>query len=243
MKFLIDTNIYLDFYRYNNESIQLLNSLTEHSDKIILIDQIIDEFHRNREKILNELKGLFMKDSKLENIPSSLLNDTSEYKELIKIQKQYEDQRNKVRTAIERFIDSETHDPVAFFFNELTNYAIKNDTLLKMDDFILANAEKRKLKGNPPTSQGKASIGDEINWELILNNTDDDIIIICRDGSFKTHIAVLKKEYHKHTGRFVLGITSKISEAFKIADIKIDPKLKTLEDRMIRELPDDYSED
>lgn len=56
MKLLIDTNIYLDFYRSNKNSIQLLNELSKHFDNIILTDQIIQEFERNRETVIKALK-------------------------------------------------------------------------------------------------------------------------------------------------------------------------------------------
>lgn len=58
MKLLIDTNIYLDFYRSNKNSIQLLNELSKHFDNIILTDQIIQEFERNRETVIKALKKL-----------------------------------------------------------------------------------------------------------------------------------------------------------------------------------------
>ena len=37
-------------------------------------------------------------------------------------------------------------------------------------------ANNRKLLGNPPTSPDKHTIGDEIIWEMILENIKDDYI-------------------------------------------------------------------
>lgn len=58
VKILIDTNIYLNFYRSKKDSIKLLSELAKHFDKIILTDQIIQEFERNREVVINEMKRL-----------------------------------------------------------------------------------------------------------------------------------------------------------------------------------------
>ena len=71
MKILIDTNIFLDFYRSNSQPVNIFNTLKEDIGKIILTDQIIQEFDRSREAVIKTLKQKFQFESKLDNFSSS----------------------------------------------------------------------------------------------------------------------------------------------------------------------------
>jgi len=57
MKILIDTNVYLDFYRSNDAALKLFDEMEKHFDKIIVTDQIIVEFERSRETVIPEYKS------------------------------------------------------------------------------------------------------------------------------------------------------------------------------------------
>lgn len=235
MKILIDTNIFLDFYRYEKETIELLKELENHSDKIIFTQQLVDEFERNREGILSQVKARFAGVSQLENFPPSLISDDEEFIELNNIRKEYSKQRKKVLEKIEKFIDDETHDPVATVFNNLTHAAKENGLFWRINELTIKAAQNRKLLGNPPTSEGKTSIGDEINWELILENSHDDIVIIGRDSTYEKNTSYLKKEYTRRTSKKILAITKNIKDGLSAAGITINPKLKDIEEVVIQE--------
>ena len=55
-KIFIDTNIFLDFYRYNkNDNLEILQKeFKEYNNYFINTEQALDEFLRNREKTIRE---------------------------------------------------------------------------------------------------------------------------------------------------------------------------------------------
>jgi hypothetical protein len=243
MKILIDTNIYLDFYRSNKEGIILLTELIAQDEVIILTDQIIQEFERSREKVIRAVLRSFEQESKLENFSSSLLNDMEAFKELIEIQKSYKAKKIEVNKLITEILEDPTKDKIAVFFKELVNKSIEKDRVLYTDDEIIKNAHTRKLIGNPPTTLDKYSIGDEINWEIVLKNLDEDIIIVGRDNTFNDNFSFLKKDFHKRTGHELIGVTEKITDALTAVGIRPTDELEAAEEKLIESIENShYSE-
>lgn len=236
MKILIDTNIYLDFYRSNNEALKLFEEMEKHFDKIILTDQIIVEFERSRETVIKKVMQSFESESTLQNFSSSFLQNLPEFRDLLVLQKQYMEQRKVVRNIILETVESQANDPVAAFFNHFVNESYKNETIYATTDRIISKAHKRKLIGNPPTTADKYSIGDEINWEIILENVKEDIIIVGRDNTYQNNFTFLQKDFHRHTGRFIFKVTDRITEAFKAVGIETSEALDNAENKMIEEI-------
>lgn len=236
MKILIDTNIYLDFYRSNNEALKLFKELVDHFDKIILTDQIIIEFERSRESVIKKVSQNFDSESKLENFSSSYLQNLSEFKELVEIKKSYTAKKNEVSKKIDDNLSNPSQDPIASFFKEFVDESIKNNKVYHTTDEIIKKAHRRKLIGNPPTSSDKYSIGDEINWEIVLANVKEDIIIVGRDNTFKDNLTFLQKDFHKTTGYFIKGLTNSITNALKETGIETSDELKNAEDKLIEEI-------
>ncbi|XJR90300.1 PIN domain-containing protein [Elizabethkingia anophelis] len=241
VKLLIDTNIYLDFYRSNKNSIQLLNELSKHFDNIILTDQIIQEFERNRETVLKALKKSFETESQLENISSAYLQNLPEFATLLSVQKEYQTKRKEVITAIDSILESPENDPIYSFFIEMVKECRKNNSILNTTDEIIHKAQRRKLIGNPPFSSG-FSIGDEINWEIILENVTENIIIIGRDKTYTSHFSFLKRDFHLNTGRFVIKLASSITDALAEIGITTTSELQDVEHKMLDELEKSYNE-
>ena len=235
MKILIDTNIFFDFYRSNNQTLNIFNELINHSDKIIITDQIIQEFDRSRESVIKKVKDNFQKESKLESFSSSYLQNLAEFNELIDIQKAYKLKLKEVNAKIEEILNDSTKDPIATFFKEFVNESMANNRVLFTTDEILRKANERKLKGNPPVSD-KYSIGDEINWEIVISNIKEDIIIVGRDNTFNNNMTFLKKDFHKNTGHFIIGLTESITKALQKAGIETSPELIEEENKFIEEI-------
>lgn len=210
-------------------------NLSNHTDKIILTDQIIQEFDRSRESVIKKVKDNFQKESKLDSFSSSYLQNLEEFKELIAIQKTYKLKLKTVNSKIDEILSDSSKDPIATFFKELVNESMRNDRVLFTTDEILRKANERKLKGNPPVSD-KYSIGDEINWEIVINNVKEDIIIVGRDNTFNNNMTFLKKDYHKNTGHFIIGLTESITEALKKVGIETSPELVEEEIKFIEEI-------
>ena len=235
MKILIDTNIFLDFYRSNNHAMNIFSELINHTDKIILTDQIIQEFDRSRENVIKKVRDNFRKESELENFSSSYVQDLKEFKDLLNIKKEYKLKLKEVNDKINQILYDPSIDPIASYFKNLVDDCIKKDLVLHTTDKIIKKANNRKLIGNPPTSD-KHSIGDEINWEIILANVQDDIIIVGRDNTYNNNFAFLKSDYYKHTGCFIHSLTQSITSALEAVGIQQNPQLIDEEKKFIKEI-------
>ncbi|MEN2402120.1 PIN domain-containing protein [Flavobacterium sp. MC2016-06] len=235
MKILIDTNIFLDFYRSNSASIHIFSTLIENIDKFILTDQIIQEFERSREGVIKSVQERFQIESKLDNFSSSYLQNLPEFKKLVDIQRQYSAQQKIVSSSISEILKNSAKDPIANYFKEFVNESLKRDKVYFTTDEIISKAVKRKNIGNPPTSS-KFSLGDEINWEIILANIHEDIILVGRDNTYINNLTFLQKDFHKQTGYNVVDLTERISVALEKAGIEITEALIKEEDKVIEDL-------
>jgi len=235
MKILIDTNIFLDFYRSNGASIHIFSTLIENIDKFILTDQIIQEFERSREGVIKSVQERFQIESKLDNFSSSYLQNLPEFKKLIEIQREYSAQQKIVSSSISEILKNSAKDPIANYFKEFVNESLKEDKVYFTTDEIISKAVKRKNIGNPPTSN-KFSLGDEINWEIILANIQEDIILVGRDNTYVNNFTFLQKDFHKQTGYNVVDLTERISVALEKAGIEITEALIKEEDKVIEDL-------
>lgn len=235
MKILIDTNIFLDFYRTNSHTVEIFNLLKDNISSIIITDQIIQEFERNREVVLNNVKQKFQMESKLENFSSSYIQNIEEFKQLIEIQKNYKIKQKEILDKINLVIRDPSLDPIALYFKELIDDAYREDTVYFTTDEIIAKADKRKKIGNPPVSN-KYSIGDEINWEIVLANLKEDIIIVGRDSTYNSNFNFLQKDFHKQTGRIIYALTDSITKALDMLGIKTDENIVIQESKAIKDI-------
>src|SRR3989442_14946441 len=94
MNFFIDTNIFLSFYHLTSDDLDELKKLVillrNKTIRLWLPDQVVKEFHRNREnKISDALKRL--RDQRLNLQFPQICKDYEEYEELRQLQKQYEE--------------------------------------------------------------------------------------------------------------------------------------------------------
>jgi rRNA-processing protein FCF1 len=235
MKILIDTNIFLDFYRTNSHPVNIFNSLKENINSIILTDQIIQEFERSRENVLTSVKQRFQLESKLEDFSSSYLQNLDEFHELVEIQKRYKGKQKEILNKINEIILNPSLDPIATYFKEFVDEAINQKMVFYTSDEIIHRADKRKKIGNPPVSN-KYSIGDEINWEIILENVNDDLIIVGRDNTFTNNLNFLQKDFHRKNGKIIYSLTDSIVKALELAGINTSNDLKEEESKALEQL-------
>ena len=70
-KIFVDTNKFLDFYRYKEENKEILDKLAA-SNNLVLTEQVIREFKRNR---ISEIRGLLEKvEAKEKQITNNMCN-------------------------------------------------------------------------------------------------------------------------------------------------------------------------
>lgn len=235
MKILIDTNIFLDFYRHNNHPVETFNNLKENYTDVILTDQIIMEFDRNRESVIKDLRKKFEMESMLDNFSSSYVQSLDEFKELIALQKSYRSKQKDVLAKIDEMLKDPSKDPIAKLFQEFVVEINKNNSVYATTPEIIERAEKRKKLGNPPASD-KYSIGDEINWETVLENVKEDIIIVGRDSTYANNFSFLQRDFHKRTGFFIQTLTKSIFEALILIGAKPSAEVIENEQKMIQEI-------
>lgn len=236
MKIFIDTNIFLDFYRSNNDTLKLLDIIDEYFDSIILTEQVIIEFARSREAVIRDVKKSFLSESSLQQFSSSFLHSFPEFKSLITLKEEYNRQQKEVKEIIDKAIIFQGEDPVARFFNRFVNHCNSNDSILHTTHEIYNRAYSRKMIGNPPSSNNKYTIGDEVNWETILANVRDNLIIVGRDNAYQDNINFLSFNFHQITGKQIVTLTGKISDALQLIGAPESPELKAAEQRMVEEL-------
>jgi hypothetical protein len=232
MKIFIDSNIFLDFYRSTTEAIQIFDALIASAESVLITDQIIDEFFRNREVVIRAMKVKFLAEFSPEHFSSSFLKSIPEFNELVKIRDSFGKKRKELEKRIMEMIEHPENDPVVGHFEKLTRSKV---ILLKRSPAIIQSAHYRKLIGNPPVSD-KYTIGDEINWELLLQGAKDDLVLVARDSTFRDNLNFLKREFHHVTGKSIVEVSTKITTAIEMVGQKPSTQLVEIEDRQIEEL-------
>lgn len=232
----IDTNIYLDFYRYRNDlSLSLLKRLDNNHDRIITTAEVEMEYKKNRQKVILEaLHSIRPQSGGKLNIPS-FLKESKYRKTSLRLVKEWDTLANKLLTRTEKLLQSPgRYDPVYKILQRLfkSRASCHLNRGNRMRKEIREKAQKRYILGYPPRKPNDTSIGDAINWEWIIycaNQCQDNIVLISRDsdyGAFEKNNYYLNdwliqefKERVSHKRSITL--TGRLAEGFKIAGITV----------------------
>lgn len=178
----LDTNVYLSFYHFSDNDLQKLEeilTLIEEGDlKIILPEQIKNEFLRNREvKISDALKKI--KEKKMDFTLPKIVASYEETRKLLEIFKAYSKEKDALLEKVEKDINDKT---------------LKADILIQKifekAEFIPLNEETREKAKmrydlwNPPWKD--KSYWDAIIWETLLGYKGKkvDIDFVSIDGDY-----------------------------------------------------------
>ncbi|HTV81608.1 MAG TPA: PIN domain-containing protein [Acidobacteriaceae bacterium] len=204
----IDTNVLLSFYAFAKDDLEQLDKLVKlihaKSIKLYLTQQVVDEFMRNREtNLANSLKEF--RGHAIKPCPS-FMRDLGEFHK-------YERARAAFDRANEVLLNAATKHAnegtllADTLFNDLTAEA----NVIAISEEAHEAAYMRKRLGNPPGKQG--SIGDELNWELLLKEVPKgtDLHIISKDKDYASPLvptlpkAFLVEEWQeKRSGKLAL---------------------------------------
>lgn len=231
----IDTNVLVRFFAFSKDNLDeaaKLSALIETKQiRVHVTEQVVDEFYRQRDR---ELGG------SMRNFESGSINEQTPrfmdgYDEL----KLYRDAAQTLKTTRQSLLNKVRSD--------LSNQTLRADTLtteifdksgvIPRTPEAIQAARLRKELGNPPGKDGQKSIGDQINWELLLTTvpSKSDIHIISLDGDFgdgeKTPRAssFLRQEWKKRNGGMMFlyaGLAEFTKEHFK--DIKLPSDAKRI---------------
>lgn len=234
----IDTNILLTFYSFTNEHLNKLKTIVEliktKKIKLILTQQVYDEFIKNREK---QIKVTIEFINEIKNVQKTSLthHDFEEMKQIDAKFQEIKDLAKKLSAKIEPMIEKETL-PADNVINDIFSII----TTIPSSELLLSKARSRHERGLPPGK--KHSYGDALNWELLLDIVPDEegLYFIGADKDFSSLIDVnrihpyLKKEWEhiksSHIHYYFGSISKFLKEKFtelKISDEVIKTEVKT----------------
>jgi hypothetical protein len=159
----------------------LKNKRKRGKPQIILLttDQIIDEYYRGEKNRINESRSQFVDPKLVITVPKLGKKETGVEKNIKKKVKSLEDYfetlRKKGLSAFEGNIAE-----AKSLLSEILSLGEKTDC----DKEVFQRANVRVIRGMHP-KKSQNSIGDAINWEILLNYTDDaDFVFITKDTDF-----------------------------------------------------------
>lgn len=230
-KIFIDTNIFLDMYRANiqKDIKTIMQFLYQNKKYFITTEQSINEFLRNRRKVLNEALDDFKKKKNIDNGTTTFLRSLASFKKYDDSLKKFQEQKKNIIEEIKDKIENPQNDDVFSKFKKLC----KADNVILLSDEIIDSAIRRKFAGNPPMSDKKTCC-DEIIWESLLSHETEqkeDLIIVSNDGTFSDDGEFLCNEYKTKTGKD-LTVCKEIIEAYRIVGVKPSKKTEQAEENL-----------
>jgi hypothetical protein len=201
MHVFIDTNILLTFFHFSKDELDALNNVFashQHGSATVhLTVQVRDEFRRNREAKIKDALKRFKGMTFAPQLPSFM----KAYEEFGEIRKLINELQEKAKAILAKADKDITND--ALLADQLIKDIFGRSKIIEITDAIYLDALRRSRLGNPP---GKGdSIGDAINWILLLAHVPDkeDIHIISEDGDFFSQLdenrvhPFLEQEWHE----------------------------------------------
>jgi hypothetical protein len=250
----IDTNIFLDFYRFIKSDITLkyLEAIDKHHNKIITTSQIEMEFKKNRaEEIKKTYTSIAAPNWQSVSAPA-ILADSEPSAIIDKKKKEIETQLKTLRARVIKLLENPTrNDKVYQTFQRLFKDTASDINLFRENDAkykIRKLALKRFALGYPPRKKDDTSLGDPINWEWIIDcaiRKNADVIIVSRDTDYGQFIQDnafindwLSVEFKERVNkRRKIILTNKLSVAFKEAISKqsVTKKMEEAEQAIVLE--------
>lgn len=182
MQLFIDTNILLSFYSLNQDDLAELNkiiaAIEQQQITLLLTDQIINEFYRNREQRIDGAIKSFRTQTFSTQFPQ-LCEDYPEINTLRAALKHHEQAHAALSARI--LIDIKAKTLKA---DRIIQSLFSLGTKLSPDIATVERAKLRMSVGNPPGKNN--SLGDAINWESLLTETPagEDLYFITGDKDY-----------------------------------------------------------
>lgn len=189
MKVFIDTNILLDIYHLSGPDLEELRKLKKMVEtgkvELLVSSQVIDEFWRNRERVISDALKTFRESKAIAKIPN-IIRIYPESKELRSAVEKVNDLVKSLAARAEADIQNDVLKA-----DEVIRELFSAITVGQITDEIYNRASRRSALGNPPGK--KDSIGDAVNWEWLLEQEiefwDDELTIISADGDYESELS------------------------------------------------------
>jgi PIN domain len=184
MHLFIDTNILLSFYGLNQEDLGELSKLADRvSNKevtLLITDQIMNEFYRNREQRIEGTLKSFYGQTFNPQLPQ-ICEKYLEAEQLRIALKEYEQVHSVMVAKVA--IDIKAKKLQA---DRVVQSLFNAGTKVSIDSSIVDLARLRMSLGNPPGKNN--SLGDAINWECLLTAVPrgTDLFLISGDKDYSS---------------------------------------------------------
>lgn len=222
----VDTNLFLELYESGEDPGEIFADIKALAEHLVVPDIILDEFLRNRSRVLDRIADDVRRRETDEIRLPAIIRENPNVAALRRAGEAYNRLVEALSGDIESMIREPAADSLARAFARLSgDPAVR---VLSRTDELVARAHRRKLLGNPPKSPGAETVGDELIWETLLSNLEEDLIFVTRDRTYRYHAAYLAWEYRERTGG-ALTITDRISDALALVERPPSPALARFE--------------
>lgn len=192
----IDTNRYLLLYGFSEKDLEEIKKLSklikEKKITLWLLEQVINEFLRNRHKIpLQKCESIrkLISDFKIPKLPEipEFEKEIKEIEENFKIIKKTNDDINSKVENVIKLIKSKIKEE-SFLADKIIEELFSIGNVLKYDEQIIDKAKTRFDLGIPPGKEG--SYGDAVIWETLLKEfpEKEELHFVGFDNDFRSNI-------------------------------------------------------
>jgi len=232
----IDTNIFLDFYRHNNEAtLTLLEKLGTVQERVISTYQVEMEFLKNRQTTF--LKAIREVSVEIKGAVPAVVTDTQTMEVLKNLRKDGKKRIKSLNNKVENVLKNPNANDRVYRVLEGI-FASENSHVLTRDmperKRIKKQASRRFRLGYPPRKDNDTSCGDALNREWIIECSKilrGRIYIVSRDGDYgcehneKFYLNdQLKKEFRDRVGNKSVVFTKSLSEALRGLKVQVTKK-------------------
>jgi hypothetical protein len=237
----IDTNIYLDFYRSNNEAnLKLLEKLKGVKERIICTYQVEAEYMKNRQAVV--LQSVRQLKHQVDLAIPAAIADKHLTESLGKLRDDAKARSTKIKNRVAKILMSPRGNDKVFgvleeIFSSRSNHVLTRDMQVKAR--VKRLAFRRFLLGYPPRKASDTSMGDALNWEWIIycaQSHPGRIIIVSRDCDYgheylgKYYLnSQLLQEFRERVGNKSIVYTRKLSEALGHLEVRVTQNEKKAE--------------
>jgi predicted nucleic acid-binding protein len=182
MQLFIDTNILLSFYSLNQEDLgelsKLIDAISAQQITLLLTNQIVDEFYRNREQRIDGAIKSLRTQTFNPQFPQ-LCEDYLEIDNLREALKHYEQAHAALTIKILEDIKAKNLKA-----DRIIQSLFSLGKQLPASNNILDRARLRMGVGNPPGKNN--SLGDAINWECLIEelSAGEDLYFVTGDKDY-----------------------------------------------------------
>jgi predicted nucleic acid-binding protein len=179
----IDTNVFLSFFHYTSDALDDLEKLVEAAKqgriRLLLPDQIVDEFTRDREVKLLETRKKIAEAKGGGQYPHAFRDD-EEYDALRELESQFNQVRSRVITRFEAAALASTLKA-----DGVIQSLFGASSRVPADESITQAAEIRRRRGNPPGK--RETLGDQICWESLLKAAElKELCVVSGDRDWRS---------------------------------------------------------